>query len=136
MLIVPKSDALTLPYWEGVKQGELRIQKCRPCGHVWHPPLHRCPQCHSTEIDWVATSGRATLYSYTVVHHPAHIAVADRVPYVVALATLEEGPRVVSNLLDCPRDAVRIGMQLALVFQEIAPGLVLPQFAPAAGARG
>ena len=111
------------------------MNECRACGHAWHPPLHRCPQCHSTEVDWVATSGRATLYSYTVVHHAAHVAVADRVPYLVALCTLEEGPRLVSNLLNCPRAEVRIGMPLKLTFQEIAPGVVLPQFEPAVEAR-
>ena len=135
MLIVPKADALTQPYWDGVRERELRIQKCRGCGHAWHPPLHRCPQCHSTDVDWVAASGRATLYSYTVVHHAAHVAVAERVPYLVALCTLEEGPRVVCNLLNCPRGDVRIGMPLQLTFEEIAPGVLLPQFEPAAEAR-
>lgn len=134
MLIVPKADLLSRPYWDGVREGELRIQKCQSCGKAWHPPLHRCPQCHSQDVTWVATSGRGTLYSYTVVHHPAHVAVADRVPYVVALVTLAEGPRVVSNLLHCARDSIRIGMPLQLTFQEIAPGVRLPQFEPLRGA--
>ena len=133
MLIVPKPDALTQPYWDGVRQRELRIQKCSQCGHAWHPPLYRCPSCHSTDVQWVATSGRATLYSYTVVHHAAHIAVADRVPYLVALATLAEGPRVVCNLLNCEPSQVRIGMPLSLTFQQIAEGVWLPQFEPTAG---
>jgi uncharacterized OB-fold protein len=133
MLIVPKPDSLTQPYWDGVRQHELRIQKCRDCGHVWHPPLYNCPRCHSTHVDWVATSGHGVLYSYTIVHHAAHVAVADKVPYLVALVTLAEGPRVVSNLLNCnPADA-RIGMPLRLVFQEVAEGIWLPQFEPAAG---
>lgn len=134
MLIVPKPDALTQPYWDGVRQRELRIQKCLACGQVWHPPLHRCPHCHSADVEWVAASGRATLYSYTVVHHPAHVAVADKVPYLVALATLAEGPRVVSNLLNCARGDVRIGMPLRLTFQEIASSVWLPQFEPDPGA--
>jgi uncharacterized OB-fold protein len=134
MQIIPKADPLTQPYWDGVQQRELRIQHCRACGHRWHPPLHRCPQCHATEVAWVATSGRATLYSYTVVHHAAHVAVADRVPYLVALATLEEGPRVVCNILNCERGQVRIGMPLRLTFEEVDSGVWLPQFEPAAGA--
>jgi hypothetical protein len=131
MLIIPKPDPLTQPYWDGARMGELRIQKCRECGNAWHPPLHRCPRCHSAAIDWVAASGKATLYSYTVVHHAAHVAVADRVPYVVGLATLAEGPRVVCNVIDCERADVRVGMPLAVTFQEIAPGIWLPQFKPA-----
>lgn len=128
MLIVPKPDALTQPYWDGVLAGELRIQYCTACDARWHPPLHRCPRCHSTAVEWRAVSGRGTLYSYTVVHHPAHVAVADRVPYLVALVALAEGPRVVSNLLECPREAVHVGMPLTVTFQDIAPGVVLPQF--------
>ncbi len=131
MLIVPKPDSLTQPYWDGARQRELRIQKCADCGHAWHPPLHICPNCHSSRVDWVATSGRGTLYSYTVVHHAAHVAVADKVPYLVALVTLEEGPRVVSNLLKCGHADARIGMPLRLAFQEIADGVWLPQFEPA-----
>ena len=131
MVIVPKADVLTQPYWDGVRQRELRIQQCRQCGKVWHPPQHLCPDCHSANVEWVAASGRATLYSYTVVQHPAHVAVADRVPYLVGLATLAEGPRVVCNLLNCERGEVRIGMPLKLTFQEIAPGVLLPQFEPA-----
>lgn len=134
MLIVPKPDALTQPYWDGVRQRELRIQKCAQCGQVWHPPLYLCPHCHSSKVEWVAASGRGTLYSYTVVHHAAHVAVADRVPYLVALVTLAEGPRVVSNLLNCDRSEARIGMPLRLTFQEIAGGIWLPQFAPAGDA--
>lgn len=134
MLIVPKADPLSRPYWEGVREGELRIQKCQACGKVWHPPMHICPRCHSQDVAWIAASGRGTLYSYTVVHHAAHVAVADRVPYVVALVTLAEGPRVVSNLLDCPREEVRIDMPLELTFMEIAPGVRLPQFRPARSA--
>lgn len=134
MLIIPKTDPLSQPYWEGVHEGELRIQKCRACGKVWHPPLHICPECHSQDVAWVPTSGRGTLYSFTVVHHPAHVAVANRVPYVVGLVTLEEGPRVVTNLLNCARADVRIGMPLQLTFQDIAPGVRLPQFEPLRGA--
>lgn len=138
MLIVPKPDVLTQPYWDGVAQHELRVQRCNACGELWHPPLPLCPCCHSRDIRWIPVSGRGTLYSYTVVHHAAHVAVAERVPYVVALVTLDEGPRVVSNLLNCARTDVRIGMPLMLCFEQIAPDVVLPQFEPlreAAGAR-
>ncbi|WP_326535699.1 Zn-ribbon domain-containing OB-fold protein [Pseudorhodoferax sp.] len=130
MLIVPQADALTQPYWDGVAQRELRIQHCQVCGHCWHPPLYRCPQCHSEAVQWRATSGRGTLYSHCTVHHAAHVAVADKVPYLVALVTLQEGPRVVSNLLHCPAHRLRIGMPLRLAFQQIADGVWLPQFEP------
>lgn len=130
MLIVPKPDSLTQPYWDGVKLRELKIQKCSDCGHIWHPPLPICPQCYSKAIRWITTSGRGTVYSFTIIHHAAHVAVADRVPYLVALITLEEGPRVVSNILNCNPSEVVIGMKVSLTFQEIASGVLLPQFEP------
>jgi uncharacterized OB-fold protein len=135
MRIIPRGDPLTQPYWEGVRRRELLIQACRTCSAVWHPPLHRCPACHGTDVVWKPVSGHAALYSYTVVHHAPHVAVADRLPYVVALATLDEGPRVVCNLMNCARQDIRIGMRLRLCFEEIAPGILLPQFEPAQDAR-
>ena len=128
MLIVPLPDPLTRPYWEGARRKELLLQRCRPCGHIWHPPTPICPVCQSKDYEWRPASGRGEVYSYTVVHHPAHFAVADKVPYLVALVTLEEGPRVVANILDCHHDDVWIEMPVAVTFQEIAPDVVLPQF--------
>src|SRR5690349_11385383 len=106
MLIVPKEDSLTQPYWEGTRQRKLLVQHCRDCGNIWHPPTPICPQCQAKNYEWRPVSGRGVVYSYTVVHHPAHTAVADKVPYLVALVTLEEGPRVVSNILNCPIEKV------------------------------
>jgi len=130
MLIVPGPDPLTQPYWDGVAQGELRLQHCAACAHVWHPPLPMCPKCHSQDVAWRPVSGGGTLYSYTIAHHVVHPAMAGRVPYLIALVTLDEGPRVVSGLPGCAFDAVRVGMRLRLGFETIAPGVVLPQFYP------
>ena len=132
MLIVPKEDSMTQPYWEGVRQRKLLVQHCRACGNLWHPPTPICPECQAKNYDWRPVSGRGVVYSFTIVHHPAHTAVADKVPYLVALVTLEEGPRVVSNILNCANDKVAVGMPVRLTFQKIADGVVLPQFEPAA----
>ena len=135
MLIVPKEDSLTQPYWEGVRRRKLLVQQCRGCGNLWHPPTPICPHCQAKDYEWHAVSGRGVVYSYTIVHHPAHPAVVDKVPYLVALVTLDEGPRVVSNILNCPIDKVTVGMPVRLTFQEIADGVVLPQFEPTDGSR-
>ncbi|TXL71361.1 Zn-ribbon domain-containing OB-fold protein [Vineibacter terrae] len=135
MLIVPKADALTEPYWQGVKDGKLLLQNCRSCGLAWHPPTPICPACQAKNYEWRPASGRGTVYSFTVVHHAAHVAVARKVPYLVALVTLEEGPRVVSNILSCPAERVQVGMPVTLTFQEISPGVVLPQFEAAQNLR-
>lgn len=132
MLIVPKADSLTQVYWDGVQLRELRIQKCLACDHAWHPPLYICPKCRSKNIKWIAISGRGTVYSFTIVHHAAHEAVVDSVPYLVALVSLAEGPRIVSNILNCQFNDVKIGMQVNLTFQEISKGVLLPQFEPIA----
>lgn len=130
MRILPQPDALTEPYWEGARRGELRLQHCLACAAAWHPPLPRCPACHATAIEWRACSGRGALYSFTVAHHPVHPAVLDAVPYLVALVDLDEGPRVVSGLPGVPFEAVRIGMRLRVRFDDIGEGLRLPQFVP------
>ncbi|MFA7666308.1 MAG: Zn-ribbon domain-containing OB-fold protein [Burkholderiaceae bacterium] len=130
MVIVPKPDALTRPYWDAARAGRLVAQRCNVCSRIWHPPLPSCPACGAQSIVWIPLSGNGVIYSHTIIHHAAHAAVADRTPYLVALVTLDEGPRLVSNILDCPMRAVRIGMRVAVTFQEIAPDIFLPQFRP------
>ncbi|GAB3985132.1 hypothetical protein GCM10029978_096980 [Actinoallomurus acanthiterrae] len=116
-------------FWDGVREGELRIQRCAECGRLRHPPGPMCPSCHATKRDHVAASGRGTLHSYVVHHHPP--VPGHEPPFVVALVDLEEGVRMVGNLLDCPPDRVRVGMPVELVFQEMDDELTLPQWRPA-----
>jgi uncharacterized OB-fold protein len=132
VIIVPKADQLTEPYWDGARRGVLLVQRCRRCDTRWHPPMPLCPACQSTDHEWKAVSGRGRVFSYTVVHHAAHVAMAGKTPYLVALIDLEEGVRLVSNILNCPMAKVAIGMPVQVTFQDLAPGIVLPQFEPAA----
>jgi uncharacterized OB-fold protein len=128
-VIVPEETDLTRPYWEGARLGELRVQRCGACGHVWHPPLPRCPRCAAGEVSWVATSGRGVVHATTVVHQAAHPAFADRTPYLVVVVRLAEGPLVIGNVLGAEPSEVAIGDEVVVVFEEIAEGVVLPQFA-------
>jgi uncharacterized OB-fold protein len=116
-------------FWEGVDAGRLLIQRCR-CGVLRHPPGPMCPRCRSLEWDAVEASGRGTVYSYVVVHHPAIPPFAY--PNPVVLVALEEGTRIVSNLVGVAPDAVRIGMPVQARFATIEPGRRLLQFEPAA----
>lgn len=134
MKIVPEPDALTAPYWRGAARGQLLLQHCSDCGLRWHPPGWLCPRCQSRRFTWAPASGAATVHSYTVVHHAVHGAVAQQVPYVIALFELEEGPRVVANFLG-PADVIRIGQAVRLTFRAVAPGVCLPQFEPESMAR-
>jgi uncharacterized OB-fold protein len=90
-----------------------------------------CPNCHSTDIDWLAAAGGGTVYTYTVVEHPTHPAFQDRVPYVVAVVELDEGPRVVMNIKNCAAGDVYGGMRVAIFFEDVAHNVTLPQAQPA-----
>ncbi|MCL6517008.1 Zn-ribbon domain-containing OB-fold protein [Alicyclobacillus sp.] len=122
----PEVDSDSRPFWEGLKQGELRIQHCADCGrHIFYPRL-LCPHCFSDRIEWVAASGRGSIYSYTVVHR-AMGPFADEAPYIVAIVELEEGVRMMTRVVS-PRDAVAIGRPVRVVFTQVDDALVLPFF--------
>ncbi|HXK24856.1 MAG TPA: bifunctional MaoC family dehydratase N-terminal/OB-fold nucleic acid binding domain-containing protein [Myxococcota bacterium] len=116
-------------FWEGVLQRELRIQRCARCGKLRHPPGPMCPSCHSLEWDFVRASGRGRLFSYVVAHHPP-IPPFDY-PNLIALVELEEGTRLVSNLVGVAPGKAAIGMAVEIEFTQVDPELVLPLFRPA-----
>jgi uncharacterized OB-fold protein len=127
-VIVPEETDLSRPYWEGARNGQLLIQRCNACSELWHPPSPACPACQSFDYEWAPMSGSGTVFGYTIVAHPVHPAVVDKVPYVIAQVRLTEGPFVVANIIDSPQDQVRVGAPVQVTFQEVAPGHVLPQF--------
>ena len=116
-------------FWEGVKAGELRIQRCADCGTLRHPPGPMCPSCHSAERDHVVAGGHGRVHSFVVHHHPP---VPGRTPpFVVAVVDLEEGVRIVGNVNGCPPEDVTVGMPVRLVFERMDDDLTLPQWVPA-----
>jgi uncharacterized OB-fold protein/acyl dehydratase len=117
-------------FWEGVAQRELRIQRCNECHRLQHPPGPMCPGCHGLDLGFVRASGRGTVYSFVVAHHPA--IPPFEYPNLIALVELEEGTRLVSNLVGIERDDVRVGMPVAVEFAEVEPGRLLPRFRPVA----
>ncbi|HEY1818469.1 MAG TPA: Zn-ribbon domain-containing OB-fold protein [Trebonia sp.] len=136
MAVVPAMTELTAPYWAGAREGRLVVQECLACRQLRHPPLPRCPHCHSAELGWRAMSGDGTVYTYTVVRHPTHFAFADKIPYVLAIVELAEGPRLVSALTGIAPAEVRVGQPVRAVFREVAAGVTLPYFEPAPGRPG
>lgn len=125
---MPPIDATTRPYWEAATRGELLLKRCADCGRTHFYPRTICPHCLSDRVDWVRASGQGTIYSFTVVHRAPDPSLADRVPYVVALVELEEGPRMMSNVVDCDPGAVSVGAAVEVRFEERAPDLSLPVF--------
>lgn len=118
-------------FWNGVRERRLAIQRCRSCAALRHPPRPMCPHCQSLECDTVESSGRGTLHSFVMPQHPVH-PWFDYL-YVVAVVELEEGIRLVSNLVDCPKERAAVGMAVEVVYRELDEGLVLPLFRPAGG---
>ena len=107
MAVIPAMTERTAPYWEAARDGRLVVQECQSCRQVWHPPLPRCPHCHAADrrlARRVAATG--TVYSYTVVRHPTHFAFADKIPYILAIVALAEGPRLVTALIGIEPDEV------------------------------
>jgi len=125
------------PFWDACQARELRFQRCTACGRFRHPPTPACARCKSPGADWVRAADEAELFSFTVVHHPAHDAVAASVPYNVAIVLFRsfDDVRLVSNVVDCPPDALRIGMRLSLVWETAGNGLLVPRFRPAQPGR-
>jgi len=125
----PAADAETLPWWEAAAEHRLVVQRCTACGTTRHPPAPLCPRCRSLAHDWQELSGRGTVYTYTVVHRAFVRSLARQLPYVVIVVELEgAGVRLLSNLVDCDPAAVRVGMAVELVWEDMGPGLALPRF--------
>jgi len=125
-LPLPVVTPLTEPYWTGLQQGELRHQKCRGCGNVWLPAREECPRCLSEVVTWEASSGRGRLISWVIYHHASDPAFAERVPYNVAVVELDEGARLITNILASSQDlAIEVPVVLEI---EQESGFSLPRF--------
>jgi uncharacterized OB-fold protein/acyl dehydratase len=118
-------------FWDGIDQGELRIQKCE-CGVLHHPPMVRCPRCGAYDLGYIVASGRGKVYSHVEPVHPK--VPSFDYPLVVGLIELEEGTRLVSNVIDLDPDQLEIGMDVELVIKE-CNGVTLPVFRPVRPAR-
>jgi uncharacterized OB-fold protein/acyl dehydratase len=113
-------------FWEGTLEGELRIQRCASCATLRHPPGPACPRCGSYDWDYQVASGKGTVFSFVIHHHPQVRPLTT--PFVVALVDLEEGTRIIGNIIDVDPAAVAIGDAVRVRFQRVAPDLVLPQW--------
>lgn len=96
---VPVPSALSAPYWEGLRAGELRLQTCADCGQLRHYPRLLCSHCYSRNCRWQVASGQARVHSYTVAHYAYHPAFADELPYTLVTVDLAEGPRALGRWL-------------------------------------
>ncbi|OBF84380.1 nucleic acid-binding protein [Mycobacterium sp. 852002-51163_SCH5372311] len=125
----PTISADTEFFWNGLRDNKVLIQRCDGCGELRHPPRPMCPTCRSLDWDAVESSGRGTVYSYVMPHHP-RFPFFDY-PYIVVLVELEEGVRLVSNLTDIDPSDVTVGMPVEVYYRSFDGDLVLHQFRPA-----
>ena len=127
---LPQPTPETRHFWDGTKAGELRLQKCSACAHVYFPPRPFCPKCASREVAVLKASGRATLHSYVIHARPTP---GFDAPYAIAVVELAEGPRMMSNIVGCPQtpEALRLDMALEVSFEKQTEEITLPLFKPA-----
>ena len=131
-LPVPEPDEESREFFEGARRHELMLMRCKSCGAWRLPSRPRCPDCWSTDTEWAKASGRATLYSFGVMHQKLHPAFADKAPYQIAVVELEEGPRLVSNVVGVADADLRVDMPLQSVFDDVAEDATLVRFTSAA----
>jgi len=127
---IPFPDNVTSTFWEATKDNKLLIQQCDDCGARQFFPQSYCRNCLAENLGWIEATGRGKVYTYTIVNRPPTVRFQEDVPYVVALIELEEGVRMMSNVVGIDPEAVRIDMPVEVVFDEITPAISLPKFKP------
>jgi uncharacterized OB-fold protein len=121
----PVTDEDNAAYWAACRDHELRIQRCDDCAAWRFPPRPRCPQCHGTKATWARCSGRGVVHTFTVCHPPVLPAFAQSTPYAVVAVALDEGPIVISNLVDGEPE---VGLAVEVTFTDIDDDFALPLF--------
>ena len=129
---LPQISPAMAPFFEAARRKELVVQRCQRCGALRFPARDRCSACLAREAEWVPVSGRGKIFSFAVMHQVYHPGFASEVPYAVVLVELEEGPRLVSNVVGYPPGELRVGMPVEVVFDAVTPEVTLPKFRVAA----
>ena len=134
-LPIPSITSEAKPFWDGLANQLLLIPKCNDCGHLFMYPKAYCPNngCFSSNLDWEQVSGSGNLFSYTIVHRSADVRfqeIAAQKPYIFALIELEEGPKLISNLVNVDIDNLEVGMPVEIIFEKINDDITLPKFQP------
>ena len=123
-ITAPPTNPEIQPFFDATTEGKLLYGKCNACGEAHFYPRRHCPFCFSDKVEWQPASGKGTVYTYSVMRRAP-------VPYCIAYVTLAEGPTMMTNIVDCDLDAVRIGQAVKLVFKQSDGGVPVPMFTPA-----
>lgn len=127
---IPLPDIDTAPYWSAALEGRLSLPCCACCGQFVFPPKPFCPTCPGHPLAWKDVSGRGSIYSYCIMH--MKLIAGFEPPYLIGVIELREqtGLRITANIVDCPPEALRIGMPVEVIFERRNSGVALPQFRP------
>jgi uncharacterized OB-fold protein len=129
---IPTVEDETRQYWEAAKHGRLLVKHCNSCGEPHHYPRPFCPFCWSEDVAWREVSGRGTVYTYSIVHRNDLEPFSGWGAYVPAVVELEEGPRLMTTIVDCAHDRLAVGMPVEVVFRDLTDDWAAPDFRPAA----
>ncbi len=127
---LPEITAESRPFWEGCKRHQLLVQRCRGCGARQHYPRGICAACWSDDLEWLPSSGRGTVYSFTVTYRTQARGFKDELPYVLAWVELEEGVQVLTNLVGGDPEKLTIGMPVRVTFEDVNADVSIPRFTP------
>lgn len=128
---IPPTSERTQPHWDAARDGKFVHERCDDCGHRPFPPRAHCSKCGSRALAWEAVSGRGRVHTFTVAHRAPHPKLAGQLPLVVAVVELEEGPRLVTNLVDCDPEKIEVGAAVEVRFEANDDSDVsLPVFTP------
>jgi uncharacterized OB-fold protein len=125
---LPNVDGELAPFLVAARENRLVVQRCEACRALRFPAREICSRCLATSATWIEVSGRGEIFSFNVMHQVYHPAFATEVPYAVVVVKLEEGPKITSNLVDCPIDRIRIGLPVEVVFRKMSDDVTLPMF--------
>lgn len=128
---LPHIDEEMRPWWEAAQRHELYIQKCRDCGDLRFHPRALCPSCLSSKTEWVHCSGRGKVYTFTVTNQNAAAGFRDSLPYLLAWVELDEGLKLLTNIVDCQPTQLKIDLPVEAVFEDVTPEVALLKFRPA-----
>ncbi len=126
--LVPTPTPDTQPYWDGLRDGRLRLQRCADCGKVRHYPRPVCDSCWSMNVDWMEAAGRGTVHSWTITHYAFHPGFKSELPYILLTVDLPEGVRMNARARGIDASALRIGLPVQIAFDRVKDDLTLPVF--------
>lgn len=128
---LPTISDFNRPYWDATRNRQLKLQRCEECRMYWAPAGPVCPHCFSERYEWAQMSGKGSISSWVVFHKLYIPSFEGELPYNVAFVQLEEGPRIISNIVGAENSGLRIGMPVKVTFEQLTDDVVLPKFCPA-----